>query len=242
MPSPKDVEAELEESGLNLAGAVIEDAGNNGSFFAFVEIERGPDLKQTPSNYLLNLIAADFKKREINLSFVLVEKGSEDIQGSIKTILFRSFPEAIRNSFTTFDGNKASVWIEPKRLVTDNEEKEIEEKIREFLNILNITLASIRVTTSVNLATPTAVLRTLRIAAPVSGADLRLLLTAKGFVVPNEAWLSHLLDRLRKSQKVIRQKNGHYALTLDGLKSLGSEKRRNSPDVIRALDLSKRGA
>ena len=109
------------------------------------------------------------------------------------------------------------------------------------LKLYGLSLQDIRLTTLENLPSRFACLRILRTIAPANLQMLKTEIESREFSVPSKSWLSKLLDTLRKNGLVLRQKNQNYALTLNGLKSLGTSKKRNSPDITRMLALSQRG-
>lgn len=242
MSDETDISDELAASGINLAGNLVRDASEENKFYAFVQITREKEGAQRPSNYKLRQLSENFAEKNIQVSFILVEHESEDLQASIKATLFNFFPHIVRNAFVGFDDKSATVWVEPKKVLTSEEEEAITSKIGELLKIMGIRLDAVRITSSENVPTRTACLNSIRLNSPLTQTELQIALVKRGFHIPNETWLSNMLDKLRKAGFAFRRKNGQFTLTLSGLKALGSAKNRRSPDIARALDIARRGA
>lgn len=241
MPKRKELEALIAEKGVNLAGPIVSNQDEEPTYLAFVKAKITTDGRREPSAFALNRISASALGLGIHVSFVLIDGGRDDLDGSVKTMLFGKFPDIIRNSFSTFAGKTADIWIEPKQILDANQRAEIESSISSFLGFLNFTAKSINITQTENIPTPTALLRTIRICAPCSADEITEHLSKNKFAVPNKVWLNHALDKLRKSGVVVRKKNGQFILTLKGLTSLGTSKNRLSPDVTRALAIAQKG-
>ena len=235
---------ELLASGIKLIGDLVQDASDRTKWYAFVQVERDKGRRQSPSNYKLRKIAESLEKRSLQVAFVLVENEQEDLQASIKTMLFRFFPGIVRNAFASFDRKGATIWVEPKKILTREEEEAVAAKTKEFLQFLKVRFDAVRITSSENVPTRTACLNTIRLNSPVKLKEIRAALNKRGFHVPSDDWLSHMLDKLRKDGLVFRRKgkDGQFMLTLSGLEALGTAKNARSPDVLRALDIAKRGA
>lgn len=242
MPDFHDIISKtLDDAGVVLAADIFMDTEGENNCYAFIEISRDSEGKQVPTNYALRRIAEKLKGRGISITFVHVESEQEDIQGTLKNALFRFFPEDVRNAFFSSAGNGITVWVEPKRLLEPNVQSSICEKIADILQTLDIRLEAVRFTTNENLPTVSACLRFIKIKSPVCQQELHAELVNKGFDIPSPVWLSRVLDKLRKSGSVIRQQDENFVLTLDGLLRLGSSKHRSSHDIVRALDIARRG-
>ena len=85
----------------------------------------------------------------------------------------------------------------------------------------------------------TKLLAEIKIIAPVFREDLVNYLRKETPDLPEE-WVFNQLDNLRKNGLLVRMKNKRYALTSQGLMFSGTRKDRNSSDVRRVLELSKR--
>jgi hypothetical protein len=236
------IEELLTAKGVTLAGPIISDQDATVTFFAFVNVSLDNEGRRVPSAFTLNRVSSEAKEANIHVSFVLIDGDRDDLDSSLKTMLFGKFPDFVRNSFATFEQNKADVWIEPRRAITDALRTDLGKAIGDFLSFLSIELKSINITRAENVPTPTAILRAIRTISPNSVTEIARVLKQKGFAVPNDVWMNHALDKQRKSGKILRKKNGQYVLTLEGLTSMGTRKNRASPDVARALALARREA
>ncbi len=217
MPEREILEKLLRDKGIALAGQIIESQDEERVFYAFVRAKLSNDGRREPSVFALDQIANAALALDIRMSLIVVGGERDDLDGSLKTMLSGKFPDVVRNSFAAFVGNRADVWIEPKQDLTADQRTAIERSIVDFLDFLSLSLGSVTITRFANIPTPTAILRTLRTTAPCSAGTIMAALTQKEFVVPNEVWMNHVLDKLRKSGAVARKKNGHYMLTLKGL-------------------------
>lgn len=241
MPRKRELEALLLEKGVALAGPIVTNQDEDPIYLAFVRAKISPDGRREPSSFALNSISKQVLELGVRLSFVLIDGERDDLDGSIKTMLLGKFPEIIRNSFSTFTGKTADIWIEPKQVLDASQRTEIESSISSFLGFLNLTAKSVNITQSENIPTPTALLRIVRVLAPCSVDEIIDVLSKKDFAVPNRVWLNHAMDKLRKSGVLVRKKNGQFILTLKGLTSLGTSKNRLSPDIARALAIAQKG-
>lgn len=242
MSSKAQISAELTSLGFKLVGEPIQDSSQENRFHVFIEVSRDVKGSQDPSNFKINTQAKKFEQAGFEVAFVLIENEKEDIQASIRSILFRFYPDIVRNSFLSFEKELASVWIEPKKTLSIEEKDSLTSKVKELLQVLETPLEEVRFTSTENVPTRTACLNSIRLKSPVTQEELQSVLIERGFSIPSEGWLSKMLDGLRRSGLILRKKNGQFTLTLSGLNALGSGKGRRSPDIARLLDLSRRGA
>lgn len=228
----------LKDKHLPLVGPIISSRDDGDIYFAFITATFKKNGRREPSLVALDRISAEARNLGFDLSFVFVDGERHDIDGSLKTMLFGKFPEAVRNSFVSINNNKADVWIELKRNISDEEQKNIKTTVINFFDLLTMEVKSTNIIQSENIPTSTAILRTLRTLPPCLLSDLEVALKNKQFTVPNETWMNHTMDKLRKEGSIVRRKDGKYFLTLQGLAALGTQKGRLSPDIMRALALS----
>lgn len=222
-------------------GDLVRDVGEEHKYFIFIPITRSGTKPQTPTNYKLRQLSEQFERKDLHVTFLLVDNGNEDLQSSIKATLFRFFPNEVRNAFVASEEEGVTVWVEPKKALTKTKELSIVSKIENLVEALGCSLEGVRLTSTENVPSRTACLISIRLKSPISKEDLSEALIARGFHIPNEDWLSRVLDKLRRSGFVIRRRDGQFILTLLGLKSLGTAKNRQSPDILRVLDIAKRG-
>jgi hypothetical protein len=231
----------LREKGVVLAGPIVSTLEHNTTYLVFVKAKILADGRREPTSFTLNSITKAAVEIGFRVSFVIIDGDREDLDSSIKTMLVGKFPELVRNSFSTFNGKLADVWIEPKQVLETTHRAEIESAIATFLSFLDVTAKSVNFTQAENVPTPTALLRSIRVLAPCSVDEIASALEEKEFTVPNGVWLNHAMDKLRKSGFVTRKKNGQFILSLKGLTTLGTSKNRLSSDVTRALAIAQKG-
>ena len=111
------IEQLLTDKKIPLAGPVMQDHVETDRFVAFIFVSPSDDQKKGPSQLTLSGISAAAERRGIHLSFVLIDKKSEEFDGSIKALLFTRFQNLIRNSFTVVNNKHASIWVEPKKRI-----------------------------------------------------------------------------------------------------------------------------
>lgn len=229
------------EAGVALAGTVVADPDGGGLHHAFVNATLDETGRRRPSSFLLNQLADRLlKEYGHNVTFVIVEGSENDVDATVKTLLFRRYSDLVRNSFTATDSGKSNIWIEPKRGLVEEETTEIRRSLEELFDLLSISITGVWFTNSKNVPTQTAIIKAIRIISPCDIDKISAELVLRGFEVPNVKWMNHSLDRLRKSGIIHRSVDGTYAVTMKGLGGLGTYKNRSSPDVVRALALGRR--
>ena len=118
------------------------------------------------------------------------------------------------------DGIYVDVWLDQKCAVNAETIKKIEARTKTYLAALGFQLRGLNADGEQNLPSRTICIKTLRTLSPVTTQGLMAVLQKKGFIVPSEDWLSRRLDSIRKAGKIVRCKNGQFAVTLDGLMDL----------------------
>ncbi len=239
MADEKMVQDFLAARGVIASGRIAKDAFVSNRFVVFVDVQRDGENRQIPSNKLLNRVKEEISSEGTTLEFVLTDTAQQDIEAGFRASMLHSFGDFVRNAFLTVDGKKATAWIAPKVKIQADVIPRIEERTRIFLSNYEIDLARLEFTSDANLPGKLAFLQVARIKAPITVTELTQALIVKGFTVPSENWTSRMLDNLRKSGFVVRQKSGKYVVTLAGLKALGTQKNRRSPDIGRMLALAR---
>ena len=222
-------------------GHIIREGVDAQKYYVFVEVKRDGRNHQEPSNMRLASIKTSLLELGYVIDFILTDGAQRDIEVSVRASLLHSFGALVRNSFLSTTETGVVVWVEPKLGLTEDQARDIKQTINRALSLFDISLREVRLTRDDKLPSRTACLTVLRKISPADTALLSHELTARGLTVPSPAWLTRLLDNLRKNGQIIRLKSGHYALTLAGIKGLGTAKNANSPDLSRLLDLAKRG-
>lgn len=184
MPKKYDLEAMLREKGVALAGPIVSTHEDNPTHLVFVKARISNNGRREPTSFALNSITKAAVEIGFRVSFVLIDGEREDLDSSIKTMLVGKFPELVRNSFSTFNGKLADVWIEPKQVLEITQRTEIESAVSNFLGFLDVTAKSVNFTQAENIPTPTALLRSIRTLAPCSVEEITTALSKKEFTVP----------------------------------------------------------
>ena len=241
MLGPDEIRSFLENEGLRLSTHIVPRDAGAGSYYAFIEVITDPSGKQQPSNSRLKRIVDRLSKQEVSLEFILRNTTYDDIEGGARATLIHSFDSKIRSIFLTVDRNDADLWIVPKDQSIRDSMADIVAASENYFANTALQLKSVRLTVDENLPTRTAILSAIRLSAPASVEAITAELTARQFVVPPTPWVPRALDALRRNGLVVRRKDGLYALSFAALKGLGSERNRRSPDIMRFLDLARRG-
>ncbi|MFZ5636433.1 MAG: hypothetical protein ACOY82_07570 [Pseudomonadota bacterium] len=233
-----DIYRALAEAGIEISGEVTSDPFIQDTFFAFVPTWRDKRNRQVPSNALLSSAITKLADSGIRLRFLLTDKMEGDIEAGLRATLLHEFGGCIRNVFLTISGKAAHVWLDQKREISETERSAIRLHAGRFLETFSIAAQSIQSLTSGRVASVSVTLKLIRLFAPISQQRLADEFVKKGFDLPSSTWLSRRLDSLRKSGDIVRTDDHQYALTLSGIKRLGSSKNKQSPDVIRVLALA----
>lgn len=237
----KQIEKILTVCELRLAGPVIADYEDTNRFIIFVHASINDDGVRSPGRTQLKTVQSLLNTEGYDTSFVLVNDNKWNIDNTVKAYLFDKYDNNIRNSFSIENSDEIDILIEPKTYLDEKQYDTIEKELNSFLKAITKKSVNINFTKKNNLPSSGAILRTIRIKSPVNLKDISNSLTNKGYDCPNEVWLKHALDKIRKSGFISWRQPGYYYMTLIGLNSLGTEKSRISPDIARALELAFRG-
>ena len=236
-----DIKTLLAARSINISGSVARDGFDARRFYIFVEVTRNSENRQEPSNKILNEARDELFQLGFDIEYILTDGAHQDIETSVRASLLHSFGSSVRNSFVTVDAKRAIVWLDLKESINSDRIKDIKEKIVIALSLFDIALADVRSTAGDNLPSKTACVAALRGIAPADLPTVVARLRGSGFTVPSQNWLSRVFDNLRKGGFIVRSQSGTYALTLAGLRALGTKKSGKSPDVARLLALAKAG-
>ena len=227
------------DRGIDLAGSVVKDLDAN-RHLVFVSVDSDDEGTQIPSIRALSKVERAVEEEFGAVTVVPVRRADDGISPSIKTMLFRKYPNQIRSVFSSVDRKSVSVWVETKSPTTKERSDEMKEAVAEFIGYFHLELIDFINASELNLPSETTCIGAIRKLAPVTVPDISAELKRLGFEIPGEQWIGKILDRWRKNKLIHRKANGQFVMTVQGLKALGSKKNRRSPDVRRALDMARR--
>jgi hypothetical protein len=235
------VRAIVSNCGIPLTGSIIKDARPGNHYFAIVPIKRDRDGRQEPSSRRLEEARQSLLAQGFHIDFVLSEGQSVDVEGGLRAALTTAYGDSAVSVAVAFQGKGATVWVEmADAFMNQATVAAVREKIDLYFDSFAVDELAVHITSRANLPSIFACLRIIRKLAPVDSDMLSAALQTAGFDVPSSEWLSHRLDAMRKSGRLVRLRNGTYTLTADALQKLGTTKGRTSPDVARMLALARR--
>lgn len=225
---------------IPLVGSVIKDAREGYHYFAVVPVKKDNRGRQDPPPRRLERVRAELRARGYEVNFVLSDAQMADVEGGLRAALADVYRENVVSVAVALHARRAQVWVELTDAVSESLIESVRAKIKLYFELFDVEDLSIRIAVNDNLPSILACLRIVRQLAPVDLQTLRDRLQASQFSIPSDQWLSHRLDAMRRAGRVVRLKNGTYALTADTLSKLGTSRLRTSPDVTRMLALAQR--
>jgi hypothetical protein len=194
-------------------------------------------------SYLKKIIQDRFRA---DIKFVILQgKENFELEAGLNALLREKVSDSFESCFLTIsEPQQADAWIEVVGIPSMSLKeimKKIEHLVRNFLALYEINLSHVHWGGTDNefISLP-AILRAIKIVAPIDEAGLSALLVEKGYSIPPVAWLKKKLDILRKRGMVIRRGDGKYTLSAGGVESVPCGKMRTSSDVERALALGRK--
>lgn len=166
----------------------------------------------------------------------------DDVAASLRAVLRREFPGVVSDVHVSFeDAGTALVWVEVSTLIEaatlDAARTIASRELVEF----GVVCKSFDVVAPVRPEPSTvAILRSVKVLAPVLSVSLAADLDRRGFSYPSEKWLSHKLDVARKRGFVSRDPQGRFSLTAEGLSVVPTSRSGSSSDVERMLAVARR--
>jgi len=240
MSEIEQVTTTLLSKGIPVLGKIIQNPSTAHGYFAQVQLTRSPDGTKSPSGRALALARSSLLDLGYAIDFILIDEGSRNIEESLRASLLSSFPDNVRNSFFSPDENGPQAWIEFKKQPDTEVLPRLKEHLSKFAELFSLPGLSMTQFGEANTATKTEVLAILRQLAPADVSTLAGKLADQGFSIPSLDWVNRCLDSMRKSNLVLRRRDGCYVLTMEALRRLGTRKDRRSPDVRRLLALARR--
>lgn len=231
----------LSERRLPVVGEIVSNPSTPGGYFVPLRLTQAPNGSKSPSGHALALARSDLEELGYIIDFILIDERGQRVEESLRASLLGSFSNDVRNSFLSVGHGTPQVWIEFKRQPDPETIRRLREHLRKFAEVFALPDLSMTAMGEANAATKIEILSVIRQLAPVDVATLSTELTHRGHDVPSHDWTNRRLDALRKSNLVLRRRDGTYVLTKEALVQLGTRKNASSPDVRRFLALARRG-
>lgn len=117
----------------------------------------------------------------------------------------------------------------------------LKRKISDLLSAYDVNLANFFFNELADeVPTPYQIMRKLYTLAPVQLEKIQSALKLEGSPCPSAHWLKRQLDHLQTNHLVVWQQSGCYVLSAQGLAMIPGLRGRTSPDIERALAISRR--
>lgn len=194
----------------------------------------------------MNVIKSVIKKKyEINICWIIAQGEKQEAYATaIKSVLESDYPnifESITISSTYYD--PVWIWIYTKKGVqTPPSEKELTNTIRSISKNFKVKEPIIYYEVQNKLPSNPEILLVLKIYSPINIELLKSKLESKEYYIPSVEWLKTKVETLRKKGLIVWAQNSmKYTLSLPAHSLFTySANKKNSPDVLRALELGKR--
>jgi hypothetical protein len=184
-------------------------------------------------------------ERDHKMSVLIAFRSSQqltEIELGLNGLLQRVFPGKVSSFVASFPNDTtADAYVFLGEGVDDALSAAMQELITAHLTDAGFSALSVHLLRSEKpKPTLAAILRSVKLLAPVKLSDLIRHLDIRGFSCPDERWLAAKLDVVRKRSLVVRSAAGKYALTTEGMAVVPYSKSRTSSDVERMLALARR--
>jgi|HubBroStandDraft_1064217.scaffolds.fasta_scaffold36418_2 hypothetical protein len=238
MTDMERIAALLAERGLPIIGTIVSNPSSSNAYFIPLRLTRRADGRKSPSGLALAAARSSLLELGYVVDFILIDEETRNIEESLRASLLGTFPDDVRNSFYSPGEGQPQAWIEFKRQADAGVKRRLEEHLRKFADVFSLPSLSLSPIGEANTATNFEILSAVRHLAPVDLPTLKQELAGRGHDVPSSDWVNRRLDALRKSDLVLRRRDGTYVLTAKALAHLGTRKGARSPDVRRVLALA----
>lgn len=180
-------------------------------------------------------------KRKVIISYRQSEK-TNNLEIGLKEIISIKSGNVISNlSISMIDDSNCIVWIFTSESLSEEKKHEIKNQAENFLHSALIIVNETYFTPPKKEEPSTmAIMRTLKILSPAQTTPLKIALEARDFNVPSEKWLLSKLDYLRKRKFIVRNSDGSYALSGNGIAIVPTSSSKSSSDIERILSLARR--
>lgn len=230
----------VERNGIEPIGPIVDDPDVQNGFLIFVRmVNDGDGAKPSASQISRTLTAA--KESGSFIKFAYINDKEAILNSAVNDMLKKKHDSHYENAVVSLSASEASVFVETSDDTTNEDQEAIQGSILELLGYMQVENLQIQFSRSLKLPTATTCLAVVRRYAPVTTEGITRILQARGFDRPTDGWTSKTLDGLRKKGMVYRRPDKNFIMTLKGLRATGTSRSRLSPDVVRALALSRAG-
>ena len=166
----------------------------------------------------------------------------EGIEPGLQAVLVSKYPDYITGIYISYrDRNHASVWLVSKCTESADIKAKIQEQVIDYLSNVDVNVEGLEfLGCNKPQVTLAALLRAIKLLAPVSIPLMAEYLRSVGFNGTSELDLARQLDGVRKKGFVLRDQQERYTLTTDGVGAVPHTRSRSSSDVQRMLLLARR--
>lgn len=229
----------IEEIGLRPVGPVVEDPDVKNGFLAFIKVSQGEGGNQNPSKKQVDSALKAVEKTGALLKLAFLNDREALLNTTVNSMLEKKFPGKHGNAVVSVSGTEASVFLDTDDSTTDDDQEGMRSALIELLGYMVIDDVKVVFSRTLRLPTATTCLLSVRRYGPLSKESLVERFLQRGLDRPTETWTENTLDKLRKKGLVHRRTDKRYIMTLKGLNATGTRRDRLSPDISRALELSR---
>lgn len=219
---------------------LVESRENENAYHAFVIVQYDNFGNRIPSDSTIRRVRKQLDSLELDVDLVIVDPDWDNLNRILKTRVLREFSKYIEYVHLRQEYRKVIANVRISKDIDTEISRSISDLVRQFLILTGHESNDIIIDTIDDFPSLTTILANLRTIAPCFIEHLEDRLRTSKFAVPSTKWLNRRLDELRRKGFVLRNSNGEFFLTFEGLNSLGTRKDSSSPDVRRALAMARK--
>jgi hypothetical protein len=171
-----------------------------------------------------------------------VQKSSRNVDIiNLTDAVRKAVGHGVRDAYVFIEQSRLNILLDLTSDHTITYIEDIRKKVRVVMDIFSIAELDLSLLPA-KLPHDLAIMGVVRQISPTKADAIGRKLAAKGFIVPSDEWINKKADALRKRRFLVRLRDGRYAVSLFGLKALGTQKGRDSPDISRLLALARSDA
>jgi len=228
-----------EKNGIEPVGPIVEDPDTKNGFLIFVKVSQDKNGESKPSSLQISRTLKAAKKNGSQIKLAFLNERETLLNTTVNLMLSQKFSEQFENAVVSVTDSISSVFVETKDDTTDDDQEAMQSSISELLGYMGVDNSQVVFSRSLRLPTATTILAAVRRYSPIGRDTLVELLQKRGFDRPADSWTDNTLDSLRKKRFVFRRSDKKFIMTFQGLSATGTLRNRYSPDVSRALALSR---